>query len=43
MHLQENAFFDLDFWVKVTGNVTQYPHHQVTKEPVKLEVNTYNG
>ena len=24
MHLQENALCDLDLWVKVTQNVTQY-------------------
>ena len=38
MHLQENTFFDLDIWGKVTGNVAQYSLHHVTYEPVKFEV-----
>ena len=41
MHLQENTLFDL--WVKVTGNVAQYPLHHLTYAYVNLEVNTSNG
>ena len=43
MHLQENTLFDLDLWVKVPGNVAQYPLHPATYVPVKFEVNTSNG
>ena len=44
MHLQENTIFD-DLWVKVTGNVAQYPLHHVTYmyAPVNFEVNTSKG
>ena len=38
MHLQENTLYDLDFWVKATQNVAQYPPHHVTYVPVKFEV-----
>ena len=30
MHLQENTLFDLDFGVKVTWNVAQYPLPRLT-------------
>ena len=44
MHLQENALFDFfDLWVKVRGNVAQYPLHYVTYAPVKFELNASNG
>ena len=43
MHLQENAIYDLQPWVKVPGNIVQYPLHYVTYAPVKFEVNTSNG
>ena len=33
MHLKENALFDLDFKVKVTPNIAQYPLHHVTYAP----------
>ena len=35
--------FDLDFGVKVTRNVAQYPLHHVTYSPTKFEVATSNG
>ena len=38
MHLQENTLFDLDLWVKVAGNVGQYPLHHVTYPARKFEV-----
>ena len=43
MHLQENAVFDLDFGVKVTQNVAQYPLHHVTYVAAKFEVATSNS
>ena len=42
MHLQENSIFDLDLWVKVTRNVSQYPLHHVTYSATKFEVATSN-
>ena len=42
MHLQENSIFDLDFGVKVTQNVAQYPLHYVTYSATKFEVATSN-
>ena len=40
MHLQKNQYlsFDLDFGVKVTQNVAQYPLHYVTYSATKFEV-----
>ena len=38
MHLQENTIFELDFGVKVTQNVAQYPRHLVTYAPAKFDV-----
>ena len=35
--------FDLDLWVKVTRNVTQYPLHHVIYAPTKFQVATSNG
>ena len=45
MHLQENYYFtfNLDHWFKVTGNVAQYPLHNVTDIPAKFEDVTSNG
>ena len=43
MHLQENIFFDLDLWVKVTLNVAQYPLHHITYADTSFEVATSNG
>ena len=43
MHLQENTLFDLVLGVNVTGNVAQYPLHNVTYAPAKFEVATPNG
>ena len=43
MHLPENKLFDLDFGVKVTGNVAQYPQHHVTFAPTKFNVATSHG
>ena len=43
MHLQENTLFDLDFGVKVTRNVTQYPLHHVIYAPTKFQVATSKG
>ena len=40
MHLQEIAIFD--HWVKVTGNIVQYPLNYVTYASVKFEANTSN-
>ena len=37
MHLQEDALFDLDLWIKVTWNINQYPLHHVTYAPAKFE------
>ena len=42
MHLQENSIFDLDFGVKVTRNVAQYPLHHVTYSATKFEAATSN-
>ena len=38
MHLQENTLFDLDLYVKVTGNVAQCPLYHVTYAPTEFEV-----
>ena len=40
MHLQNKNYFtfDLCLWVKVTGNVAQYPLYHVTYASVKFEV-----
>ena len=38
-----NSIFDLDFGVKVTQNVAQYPLHHVTYSTTKFEVATSNG
>ena len=43
MHLQENTLFDLDLWVKVTQNGTQYPLHHVTYAPTEFNVTTPKG
>ena len=43
MHLQENTLFDLDFGVKVTQNVAQYPRHPVTYAPTKFDIATSHG
>ena len=45
MHLQENAFFDVDLGFKVTGNVAQYPLHHVIHAATctKFEVGMSNG
>ena len=43
MHLQENTLFDLDFGVKVTQNVANYPQHHVTYVPAKFDVATSHG
>ena len=43
MHLQENTSFDLDFEVKVTQNVAQYPLHHVTYAATKFEVARSKG
>ena len=43
MHSQENTLFDLDFGVKVTGNVAQYPRHHVTYAPAKFDIATSHG
>ena len=45
MHLQENAFYDLDLGVKVIQNVAQYPLHHMTYmyAPAKFEVATSNA
>ena len=42
MYLQENTLFYLDRMVKVTGNIAQYPLHNVAYAPVIFEVNTSN-
>ena len=42
MHVQENSIFDLDFGVKVTRNVAQYPLYHVTYLATKFEVATSN-
>ena len=42
MQLQENTLFDLDFGVKVTGNVAQCPLHHATYLPTKFEVISSN-
>ena len=43
MHLQENTLFDLDFGVKVTQNVAQYPRHHVTYALPKFDIATSHG
>ena len=43
INLQENTLFDLDIEVKVTGNVTQCPLHNVTYAPTKFEVTMSKG
>ena len=35
--------YDLDFGVKITGNVAQYPLHHVIYAAVKFEVATSNS
>ena len=42
MHFQEKALFYLEFGVKVTQNVAQYPLHHVTYSATKFEVATSN-
>ena len=42
MHLQENTY-DLDLAIKVTQNVAQYPPHQMTYTPAKIEVSMPNN
>ena len=42
MCLKENTF-DLDFGVKVTQNITQYPLHHVIYASTKFEVATSKG
>ena len=37
MHLQENTLFDLDFGVKVTQMVAQYPRQHVTYATAKFD------
>ena len=43
--MQENMVmsFDLNLWVKVTGEVAQYPLHHVICAPIKFEVATSKG
>ena len=43
MHIQENTFFDLDLWVKVTQNIAQYPLHHVTYAATKFRVARSNS
>ena len=43
MHLKDNPLFDLDFGVKATRNVAQYPLHHVTYSATKFEVASSNG
>ena len=38
LHLKENTLFDLDFGVRVTQNVAQYPLHHVTYPDTKFKV-----
>ena len=42
-NLQENALFDLVFWVMVTQNIAQYPLHHVTYASAKFEVAKFNS
>ena len=43
MHLQENSIVDIDFGVKVTQNVAQYPLHHVAYSATKFEVAKSSG
>ena len=43
MHLHENILFDLDFGVKVTQDVVQYPLHHVTYAAAQFEAATSIG
>ena len=43
MHLQENTLFDIDLWVKVSRNVSQYPLHHVNYQTTKYEAATSIG
>ena len=43
MHLQGNTLFDIDLGVNVTGNVAQYPGHNVTYVQAKFDVATSHG